>query len=57
MLLQLGRLGVELRAQYSCVINSTLPWQPNSTCQHGVGKVAYSAIRWNFAIVQNEGNS
>jgi len=30
--------GVELMMQYSCVIYSTLPWQPRFTGQHGVGK-------------------
>ena len=37
-IMQLVQMRVELRVQYSCVINSTLPWQPNFTSQHGVGK-------------------
>ena len=36
---------------------STLPWHPKFTGQHGVGKGGfYSPGRWDFAIVQNEGN-
>ena len=57
LLLQLGRFrGGTQDAVFMCY-KSALPWHPKFTGQLGVGKGGfYSPGRWDFAIVQDEGN-